>query len=557
MRVAVSAQQLREIQLTEFEILKEARRVCDKHHIPYVIIAGTLLGAVRHRGFIPWDDDADIALLRKDYETFRRVCETELDDERFVFQDDRNTPGYRWGYGRLCRKDTVFLREHQEHLPFFQGIHIDVFPLDEVPRSHIGRCIWNIRGFFVRKLLWAKVGKVHSCSRVKRAMYTALDVIPDRLCFSLLHRLIRRSQRLAEKNRGRKRRFVRILMFPTPNRTYGYLRTWYAHRSLYTFEGEEFHGIRDAHGYLSFKFGDYMKFPKLEERKSHPVSKLVLPSDWKGSVFGRLPASFSVFGTGYVAGVLYKALQNYRLEDRIKNYIVSNHEEGAVFKGRPVMTPAEYARSAYGREPVLIAAHESALEGIQMLLSKEQLDAQWIYPYLPDLLYGKPISDPVSLSLGEIISRQDPQEYWLAVRYGAVRAYYEHDPAGEVIYRRAFAQFASGGSADKRLAFLHELIESVEKNGFDPDRPVLLDEKGRLIDGLHRVALARYKGVEKLACRIYPVSPDYESIITERTRFHERIALQSDLTQEEWALLQENQRLVLGRTDDHTDHTGL
>lgn len=96
-----------------------------------------MLGAVRHGGYIPWDDDADVALLREEYEKFREACKTELDTSRFYFQDHRNTKGYRWGYGKLRRKNTLFLREHQEHMPYKQGIFIDIFPLDSVPDNYI------------------------------------------------------------------------------------------------------------------------------------------------------------------------------------------------------------------------------------------------------------------------------------------------------------------------------------------------------------------------------------------------------------------------------------
>ena len=86
--------QLRRLQMIELELLQEVDRICSKCNIHYNIIAGTLLGAVRHGGFIPWDDDADVALLRPEYEKFCEACEKELDTDRFYFQDHRNTPGY-------------------------------------------------------------------------------------------------------------------------------------------------------------------------------------------------------------------------------------------------------------------------------------------------------------------------------------------------------------------------------------------------------------------------------------------------------------------------------
>lgn len=263
---------LRKIQLIQLSLLKEADRICRKNDIPYVIIAGTLLGAVRHKGFIPWDDDADIALLRKDYDCFVEACKKDLDTDQFYFQDHRVTPGYRWGYGKLRRKDSLFLREHQEHMPYEQGIFIDVFPLDAVPQSHTGRIIKNFECFLVRKMLYAPVGRIADKNAAKRAVYDLLSRVPDGIVFKYLERLIGR----AAKTRSD---WVRILMFPTPNDEYGYRRIWYQKRKEILFEGDLFYGIEDTDGYLTFKFGDYMTLPPESGRKTHPVSRLKLPEE--------------------------------------------------------------------------------------------------------------------------------------------------------------------------------------------------------------------------------------------------------------------------------------
>ena len=282
MKIELTKEQLRKLQLTELEMLCEVRRICEKHDISYQIIAGTLLGAVRHGGFIPWDDDADVAMLRPEYERFRKVCRTELDKSRFEFQDDRNTPGYRWGYGKLRRKGTLFLREHQENMPYFQGVFIDIFPLDEVPSNYLFRALWNAECFVVRKALWSRVGKEADKKPVKRKIFALLDSIPEKKIRAHYHRLIRRSVRLEKMHSGilkkvnHRQRWVRILMFPTPNNAYGYRRKWYEKSALYDFEGESVTGIADVDEYLSFKFGTYMKLPPKEQRKVHPVSDLKL-----------------------------------------------------------------------------------------------------------------------------------------------------------------------------------------------------------------------------------------------------------------------------------------
>ena len=108
--IYLSDEQLKKLQSIQLDMLKEVKRICHKHNIKYSLIGGTLLGAIRHQGYIPWDDDADIGMLREDYEKFRAICEKELNQEKFYFQDDRNTPGYRWGYGKIRRKGTLFLR---------------------------------------------------------------------------------------------------------------------------------------------------------------------------------------------------------------------------------------------------------------------------------------------------------------------------------------------------------------------------------------------------------------------------------------------------------------
>ena len=109
---------LKQIHNIELEMLIEVDRICRKNNINYTIIGGTLLGAVRNGGFIPWDDDADVAMLRPEYEKFTNVLKKDLDISRFYFQDMRVTDGYRWGYGKIRRRNTLFLRENQELMSY-------------------------------------------------------------------------------------------------------------------------------------------------------------------------------------------------------------------------------------------------------------------------------------------------------------------------------------------------------------------------------------------------------------------------------------------------------
>lgn len=267
--IEIGQDTLRQIQMIQLEMLAEVDRICKKCGIKYNIIAGTLLGAVRHGGYIPWDDDADVALLRPEYEKFRQAVKTELDTSRFYFQDHRRTRGYRWGYGKLRRKNTLFLREYQEHMPYQQGIFIDIFPLDGVPDNYLLRSVKNLECFCVRKILWSKVGQVAEKSVLKRQWYKLLAQIPEDRIWNHYKRMV--------SSAGRKKtRMVRILTYPTPNSGYGYYRSWYENSTDILFEGKIFQGIKDYDSYLSFKFGEYRKLPPVEERKTHPVSALKL-----------------------------------------------------------------------------------------------------------------------------------------------------------------------------------------------------------------------------------------------------------------------------------------
>ena len=267
--IRLQDEELKKLQSIQLEMLIEVDRICKKCNIKYNIIAGTLLGAVRHKGYIPWDDDADVVLLRSEYEKFREACETELDTTRFYFQDHRNTTGYRWGYGKLRRKGTVFLREHQEHMPYEQGIFIDIFPLDGVPDNYFFRYLHNLECTIIRKILWSAVGRIADKNKVIRLIYKILYKIPEKFVFNYYHNLIKRSNKKNTK-------MVRILMFPTPNKKFGYYRKWYEESVNYEFENYTFKGIKDYHEYLSFKFGDYMTLPPEHQRKTHPVSEIKL-----------------------------------------------------------------------------------------------------------------------------------------------------------------------------------------------------------------------------------------------------------------------------------------
>jgi lipopolysaccharide cholinephosphotransferase len=268
----MTSEELRAVQLVELELLCELDRICRLCSINYRIAAGTLLGAVRHGGFIPWDDDADVHFTRIEYEQFRDACDKHLDIEKFYFHDQQTTPGYRWGYGKLRRKDSLFVRNEQDHMPYEHGICIDLFIDDYIPDNYFARCLCAFICFLYRKAFWAEVGK-HSAKCLEKFIYALMSKIPESK--------LKASYARFESKRRKKTAWVRPLTFPMPTRDYGYPGKWWDNFSEIEFEGIKFMTFAEVEPYLEFKYGDYMALPPESKRKTHPVSTLKLPGEDK------------------------------------------------------------------------------------------------------------------------------------------------------------------------------------------------------------------------------------------------------------------------------------
>lgn len=265
----ISEAELKQLQEIQQELIREVARICRKCGIHFNMVGGTMLGAIRHKGYIPWDDDADIGFLRTEYEKFREACKTELNHEKYYMQDLRDTKGYRWGYGKLRRKNTEFVRFGQEFMPFEKGISIDLMPFDNVPDGWLARRMHFFSCFLYRKIFWSAVGSRNEKNLCKRVVYKIMNLLP-------MDVVIKSYQHFVDAGQRRKTRLVRILTFPTPKGVYGYERQWYTHLAKYQFGEMTLPGARDYDGYLHIKYGDYMELPSVEKRKIHPVSKLKL-----------------------------------------------------------------------------------------------------------------------------------------------------------------------------------------------------------------------------------------------------------------------------------------
>lgn len=274
--------QFRKMQLIELEMLVEFDRVCRKNDINYVLFGGSLLGAVRHQGYIPWDDDADIGMLREDYDLFKKHM-NEMNPEICYFQDHETDSEYRWGYGKLRRTGTKYVRVGQEHLKCKTGIFVDVFPMDDIPLSVPGQILQDMHCYCLRKILWSEVARVNSKGFWK-LWFSLLSKISVSIPFSGYERYSRKS-----KNSSPNR--VRCLSFPATgtlykknpiSERYGMPKSWFTDRAEYLFEGKMFYGSRDYDTVLKYIYGDYMKLPDGKGREQHsPFSEIEFPNEKK------------------------------------------------------------------------------------------------------------------------------------------------------------------------------------------------------------------------------------------------------------------------------------
>lgn len=126
---------MKQIHGIQLDILQEVAKLSSKHHIKYFMTGGSAIGAVRHHGFIPWDDDIDIGFTRHDFEKFLQVAPTEFKSTAYFVQENRLNPAYEYDFAKVMFKGTQILERGREEAKSQNGIFIDVFPFDKMP-SH-------------------------------------------------------------------------------------------------------------------------------------------------------------------------------------------------------------------------------------------------------------------------------------------------------------------------------------------------------------------------------------------------------------------------------------
>lgn len=133
---------MNELQSIQFDMLRTFWQICDQLDLHPYLICGSALGAVKYQGFIPWDDDMDVALIRPEYERFLQEAPALLPSDLFL-QNTRTDPAFPQLYSKLRRNGTSFIEERAAHLPIHHGIYIDLFPLDGLTENPLAA--WLVR----------------------------------------------------------------------------------------------------------------------------------------------------------------------------------------------------------------------------------------------------------------------------------------------------------------------------------------------------------------------------------------------------------------------------
>lgn len=164
---------IQEIHRLQIGMIRQLHEVCMENGIRYTVLCGSLLGAVRHKGFIPWDDDMDIALLRDDYEKLLRVLKEKPIAGCFL-QDHSTDPHYCQPYAKLLKEDTVYVERFQEKCKCRNGIFIDIFPLDQIEAP--GKRTVEFRRILSRFVTFA-VWHKENCHMERQGMKKAINGI--------------------------------------------------------------------------------------------------------------------------------------------------------------------------------------------------------------------------------------------------------------------------------------------------------------------------------------------------------------------------------------------
>lgn len=260
---------LKKVQPVLLEMLKEIDRVCRENGISYFLYRGTFLGAVRHQGFIPWDDDLDVAMLREDYEKFCRVAPQKL-NPRYTFQNWHTDPRYAHPFGKLRKRNTLYVEAKSGKPLAENGFYVDVYPLDAAPEDYrpLARKLMHLYRLKLVKSGYTPWQEGTRTIWKKRVGYLAYQLAAAFLT----------QEQLIEKYEALVRAVplgTRVYEQSALPRDYLFDIGWCRQLKDYPFEDGFFPGPAEYDSFLTNLYGDYMQLPPEGQRENrHQILKM-------------------------------------------------------------------------------------------------------------------------------------------------------------------------------------------------------------------------------------------------------------------------------------------
>ena len=263
---------IKQLQTVELNILCSLDCFCRENDIKYSLYAGTMLGAVRHKGFIPWDDDVDIAMTRNEYTRFCK-CIMEKPMDGYVFENYETDNRCGTCHGKLRKLNSYFLQEGEIEGTGHHEIWVDIFPLDKYPYDKKGKKVKSVGRMNVF-LTRANV-KQTTDSFVKRIIRNIIKIIPSKIRQQIL---IRNTRYLIRNTLETNGDYCWLSMSTLENiDKYEFSKGICEEYDLLEFEGYMFSAFKKSKEMLTHIYGDYMKLPPVEQRVcSHKPVKVVL-----------------------------------------------------------------------------------------------------------------------------------------------------------------------------------------------------------------------------------------------------------------------------------------
>ena len=252
---------IREIQIYKLRILSDFADFCKKNNLRYCLHGGTLLGAIRHGGFIPWDDDIDVIMPWKDYKRFLRIWRGQMSDRYFV-QNYKTDPCFPMMYTQLRVNGTTSMPVKNAPLDMHWGICIDIFPLVGLNESKAGRAAQKKMIALIYSLLAVDIIKALGVPHA--GMQKAINRIPRKSRHLIVDVLYRTGFSSSEKNKGS------FDLFSPDIKDYGSYENWLDTMEV-PFEDMMFPIPKKYDEILTIMYGDYMTPPPEDQRGGHEI----------------------------------------------------------------------------------------------------------------------------------------------------------------------------------------------------------------------------------------------------------------------------------------------